>query len=157
MWPLPGKRRLQPICRSIFDIISSQGQLKNPVKTARKWTQASCSWSYSIVRTNYSKRVKWKCFRNYVISKSCALSFPQFPKTPYNFFEIDSEALTNQKPIWGGWDCKGSVASFLQIECECKKDHSRGVGRGGSEGERQGVEAVGNEGIVHKKQCVENQ
>ncbi len=49
------------------------------------------------------------------------------------------------------------MASFLQIERERKTDHPHGFGRGGPEGKREGAEAVGNEGIVHKKQCVENE
>jgi hypothetical protein len=49
------------------------------------------------------------------------------------------------------------MARVLQIERERKKDHPHGVGRAGSKGKRQGAEATGNEGIIHKKQHVENQ
>lgn len=44
------------------------------------------------------------------------------------------------------------MESFLQVKCECKKNHSRCTGRTRPEGKRQGAQTTRCERLICKKQ-----
>lgn len=44
------------------------------------------------------------------------------------------------------------MESFLQIKCQCKKNHSRCIGRTRPQGKRQGTQTIRCERLIREKQ-----